>query len=379
MNSKTNDTNSPVFLPTCLNCGASMEKVEDWGGAMQGGSCDCPHCGEQHSYLIEDGVLILQRVSVPIGHVGLEVEKTFRHHSGGGSLKSEEEKLGADLRQYNREEEDEILEAVSSGQIPLAFMLYREKYGGTAQEAKAFIDDLRGANGNNMTERQTIQEAVEKTNISKSDALLGTKPGFLTSTDSHGCTPLHLAVQSHKPELVERLLASGAEVNAKDVKGWTPLHFAAANGSVVITQLLLANGAGAAMTSIDGNTPENLAQQGLVYCSRSELTSMLKKDYSDVLAVLQSTSSNSSAGCFIATACYGSPDCREVGTLRQFRDRVMAPFPFGRFLISVYYWLSPPIARLLIRHVGLRGCARNHIVQPIVKWIERKIERSKRL
>ncbi len=384
MNSKTSDTNFPVFLPTCLNCDAPMEEVEDWGGAMQGGSCDCSQCGEQHSYLIENGLLILQRVSVPIGYEDIEVEKIFSHHGGGSSLRSQ--KPGSDLHQYEQEEDDEILEAISSGQTSLAFMLYREKYGGTAQEAKEFIDDLRGPKGGTklsaeqdrgMPDWQTIQESFKKSNISKVKTLLKKEPGFLKATDLHGWTPLHMAVQFLKPEIVKLLLASGAEVSARDVKGWTPLHLAAAGGSVEITKLLLAHGAGVAETSNDGNTPVDLAQQALDKCSSSELTLILAEEYSNVLAVLQladlqSESSNSSEGCFIASACYGSPDCREVNTLRRFRDEGMASSPLGRLLIAAYYWISPPIARLLIRHSGVRGYVRKRILEPVVRWVEGK-------
>jgi len=79
MNEKNKNASDPIFLPTCLNCDTPMEKVEDWGMGMQGGSCSCPHCGEQHNYNIMGGVLTLKRVSVPRGHVG-PVEKEFRHH-----------------------------------------------------------------------------------------------------------------------------------------------------------------------------------------------------------------------------------------------------------------------------------------------------------
>ena len=77
-------TGDPYFVPMCMNCEAVMEKVEDWGMGMQGGSCDCPKCGEQHSYRITSGVMTLSRVSVPIGCAG-PVEKVFHHSQEGGS------------------------------------------------------------------------------------------------------------------------------------------------------------------------------------------------------------------------------------------------------------------------------------------------------
>jgi DNA-directed RNA polymerase subunit RPC12/RpoP len=77
--SRGKGTTNRFFLPTCLNCGSTMEKIEDWGLAMQGGSCRCPRCGEQHDVLIVGGVLTLRRMSVPRGYAG-PVERQFRHH-----------------------------------------------------------------------------------------------------------------------------------------------------------------------------------------------------------------------------------------------------------------------------------------------------------
>jgi len=77
------------------------------------------------------------------------------------------------------------------------------------------------------------------------------------------------------------------------------------------------------------------------------------------------------SGCFVATACYDSPDCAEISVLRQFRDEAMMPSSLGRTLMALYYRLSPPIAELLHRHAGLRVFVRERIVSPIVKLIEK--------
>lgn len=50
--------------------------------------------------------------------------------------------------------------------------------------------------------------------------------------------------------------------------------------------------------------------------------------------------------CFIASAVYG-PDCWRTNELRSFRDRVLAPTPWGRVFVATYYRLSPPVARWL--------------------------------
>ena len=64
------------------------------------------------------------------------------------------------------------------------------------------------------------------------------------------------------------------------------------------------------------------------------------------------SSGESTGGCYIATAVYGSYDCPEVWTLRRFRDEVLAKNCFGRAFIRFYYALSP----WLVRRFGARGC-----------------------
>lgn len=55
---------------------------------------------------------------------------------------------------------------------------------------------------------------------------------------------------------------------------------------------------------------------------------------------------NSSGGCYIATAVYGSYDCPEVWTLRRFRDYSLARSLQGRLFIGLYYAFSPMLVKL---------------------------------
>jgi hypothetical protein len=62
--------------------------------------------------------------------------------------------------------------------------------------------------------------------------------------------------------------------------------------------------------------------------------------------------------CFIATAAYGSPMEAEVVTLRAFRDRYLLTWGPGRAFVALYYSVSPPMARFLEGHEGLRAVVR---------------------
>jgi len=60
-------------------------------------------------------------------------------------------------------------------------------------------------------------------------------------------------------EIVRDLLASGADVHARE-GGFTPLHGASAEGNVEMVQLLLAHGADPNARSDTGKTPADLAR-----------------------------------------------------------------------------------------------------------------------
>lgn len=55
---------------------------------------------------------------------------------------------------------------------------------------------------------------------------------------------------------------------------------------------------------------------------------------------------NSTSGCFVATAVYGSYDCPEVWVLRRYRDKKLLNTILGRAFVKTYYFVSPKLVKL---------------------------------
>lgn len=79
-----------------------------------------------------------------------------------------------------------------------------------------------------------------------------------------------------------------------------------------------------------------------------------------------------SSYCFIATACYDSPESEEVMTLRIFRDQHLMKNRLGRKFVSSYYRYSPPIARFIKDRPLLKIIVRS-MLKPLVDMAKNKI------
>jgi len=77
--------------------------------------------------------------------------------------------------------------------------------------------------------------------------------------------------------------------------------------------------------------------------------------------------SGGGGGCFIATACYGTPMAEEVKTLCAFRDQYLVNSSLGRAFIELYYSYSPKVADFIRQREYLKAVVREFL-RPIV-WI----------
>jgi len=77
--------------------------------------------------------------------------------------------------------------------------------------------------------------------------------------------------------------------------------------------------------------------------------------------------SGGGGGCFIATACYGTPMAEEVKILCTFRDQYLVINPTGRVFVKVYNRYSPKVADFVRKSEYLKTIVREFL-KPVV-WI----------
>ncbi|MEM2890622.1 MAG: CFI-box-CTERM domain-containing protein [Candidatus Hadarchaeum sp.] len=77
-------------------------------------------------------------------------------------------------------------------------------------------------------------------------------------------------------------------------------------------------------------------------------------------------------GCFIATAAFGTSMAHEINVLRSFRDNYLMRESAGRSFISLYYRVSPTVAKLISRSRALKFITRT-LLLPIVKAVQRTL------
>jgi polyhydroxybutyrate depolymerase len=111
---------------------------------------------------------------------------------------------------------------------------------------------------------------------------------------------------------------------------------------------------------------------GIVAYSHAASTTITMSRDCTVTANFEETPAPS-AGCFIATAAYGTSTAEQLDVLRAFRDDVLLKSTVGSRLVEFYYRTSPPIAEFMSRHEVLRTLVRELLIDPIV-WVAQATE-----
>lgn len=89
--------------------------------------------------------------------------------------------------------------------------------------------------------------------------LLKKNGGNINSRNAFGLTPLHIATWRNHVPILKRLLAAGADPNARDGEsGWTSLHRALHFGHLAVASILLQSGASMAAEDSKSRTPVDL-------------------------------------------------------------------------------------------------------------------------
>lgn len=107
---------------------------------------------------------------------------------------------------------------------------------------------------------KSLFDYVKEGNMEKVKTILSTSiKSVLNSADDDGMTVLHWAADRGSKEILETLLAHGADVNVTDSENQTPLHYAASCGHLDCVKVLLQHGANAKIQDNEGNTPLSVA------------------------------------------------------------------------------------------------------------------------
>lgn len=126
--------------------------------------------------------------------------------------------------------------------------------------------------------------------------------------------------------------------------------------------------------SIMANTIEKYAYRAIEYAPeqnkkeyRAEIQSELDFIQQAQQGDFDKKSLSGNAGCYIATAVYGSYSCSQVVALRRYRDDYLSKHLFGKLFIKVYYALSPTMAK----HINQNS----RIGKTIRAYLDKKVER----
>ncbi len=119
---------------------------------------------------------------------------------------------------------------------------------------------------------------------------------------------------------------------------------------------------GKAVYSFELISIENITNEVNLYC----------KNWSLERDKIEESKKKKESGCFIASACYGNYDSPEVKILRNYRDNVLVKSLRGKIAVKIYYLLSPPLARMILKSEMLKRVIRKYLLNYLITKIQEK-------
>jgi len=125
--------------------------------------------------------------------------------------------------------------------------------------------------------------AAEKGDLETVKQLVQQDPKLIATVDVQGYSPLHKAAYNNRLDIVEYLLAQGADINAVSRSGSTPLHGAASYGHTEIARYLITKGAIVDKPNAGGFTP----LLGASASGRGDIVRLLVEKGANINTVMQ--------------------------------------------------------------------------------------------
>src|ERR671934_235058 len=97
-------------------------------------------------------------------------------------------------------------------------------------------------------------DAIKAGEFERVKAMVSADPTLIDARSRTGESAILTAVYHRQKEIVNLLVARGADVNAADAAGWRPLHLAAANNNLDAMKALIAQGADVVAANGEGKS-----------------------------------------------------------------------------------------------------------------------------
>jgi ankyrin len=142
-----------------------------------------------------------------------------------------------------------------------AHALHFAACSGGFESARSLLRLGASASATDADGKTPLHKAAEKQNLECVNLLLENAPGILELQDRWEQTALHLAASVGDTDIVERLLAGHANIEARDSWGQTPLMVASAAGQMEAVMSLLEHGASITTANNNGATALHVAAE----------------------------------------------------------------------------------------------------------------------